>query len=358
VSFFDEADDEPRRAPRTQPRRSRPAGGGRRPPRDEQAIRTRRTVAVVGVVVFVVVVALLVSRCQVSARNSALKDYANRVYLLIQASDQTAARVFHDLDTANGLGASGAHTALASEVAVAGRQLSRAEGWGVPGEMSRAQQYLVLAMRMRRDGIGVLAAQIESALGTSTSSDAVTAIAAAMARFYASDVVYKGYTAPAIAGQLNAARLGVGTPNGASINPGQFLPDLGWLQRSFIASKLGVTLPGTPQPNVSLTQVAVGTNTMVAGVTNHVQASPPPTFTFTVANDGHSTVYGLSCSISVTGAGIHATGTVAQIAAGGTGTCTVTLPSSPAKNTFNVTAQVGGGSAGAKNSLNFPVQFL
>ena len=65
-----------------------------------------------------------------------------------------------------------------------------------------------------------------------------------MARFYASDVLYKDYTAPAIAAALHSAGIAVGAPNGQTISAGQFLPSVDWLLPSFIATELGTTLPG------------------------------------------------------------------------------------------------------------------
>ena len=62
--------------------------------------------------------------------------------------------------------------------------------------MKGAQQNVMLAFQMRRDGIEQIASNIQEALGTSTSRDAINSIAAQMARFYASDVVYKDYADP------------------------------------------------------------------------------------------------------------------------------------------------------------------
>ncbi len=79
---------------------------------------------------------------------------------------------------------------------------------------------------MRRDGIADIANQIQPALGTSTSRDALNMIATDMAKFYASDVIYKSYTATAIAAALHSAGISVGGASGQSLESGQFLPDL------------------------------------------------------------------------------------------------------------------------------------
>jgi hypothetical protein len=309
---------------------------------------------VVVVVVVVILMGILIKSCTDSARINGLKDYNNSVYTLIGKSDAIGSSVFTALTSNTGSG--GAQTTqseLATLLAKARQRVSDAEALSVPSEMQAAQEHVTLALQMRRDGIATIANQIQSASGGSASRDAVNNIALAMGRFYASDVVYKAYAVPEIAAALHGAGIAVA----GLINGGQFLTNLQWLTPSYVATKVGAKLPGATALSASLTQVAVGTNTMVAGVTNHVQASPPPTFTLSVTNTSHHTETGIPCSVSVTGANITGTATIATLAAGGSTTCDVTLSSSPSKNTYNVTALVGT-TAGAKNSLNFPVQFL
>ena len=356
MSFFDEVD-EPPRPPRTAQRRSRPSGG-RRPPGDQQAIQTRRTIAVVVVVIVVILMGLLIKSCSDSARINGLKDYNNSVATLIGESDSLGSSVFQSLTSGGGSGgAQNTQVALAGLLKKARQRVTQAQGLSVPGEMQAAQANVVLALKMRRDGIEVIANEIQPALAQTASKDAINQIASAMARFYASDVVYKAYAVPEIASALNGAGIAVGGANGEVINGGQFLSDLGWLQTGTVAERIGAQVPGSAQLSVSLTQVAVGTNTMVAGVTNHVQSNPPPTFTLSVTNTSHHTETGIPCSVSVTGASDTGTSTITSLAAGGSTTCNVTLPTSPPKNVYNVTA-LAGSVAGAKNSSNFPVQFL
>ena len=249
MSFFDDAD-EPQPAtramPRTAPRRRRTSGPGRRPPSDQQSIQVRRAIAVVALLIVVLLVALGVHSCQVSARTSALKTYADNVSSLIPESNQTGSQLFQLLSSAGGAGAGNAGN-LQNQInqtrVNADAQLRRAQALDVPDEMKGAQQTLLLTLQMRRDGIAGIAQEIQPALGTSTSKDAVTSIAAQMATFYASDVVYKSYATGPIASALHAAGIAVGGPNGVSIAGGQFVPSLQWLSPSFIATELHVALP-------------------------------------------------------------------------------------------------------------------
>ena len=159
--------------------------------------------AAVALLIVVVLVALGVHSCQVSQRNNALKDYTNNVSSLIQQSDTTGTGLFDVLSTG---ASSGTATTVQNEInqtrVKAVNQLDQVRGLSVPDQVKSANQNLVLAFQMRVDGITNIANQIQPALGTSTSKQAINTIAAEMARLYASDVVYKDYTAPAIAGHI------------------------------------------------------------------------------------------------------------------------------------------------------------
>lgn len=365
MSFFDEAD-EPPLAPRTTPRTRRPAGGGQRPPSDQQAIQVRRIVAVVVILVLIIIVVLGVHSCQVSARNSALKDYANNVSSLIQRSDQTGAQLFGQLGGTGG----GNRTALQNQInntlLTAEGELRKGKGFSVPDEMRAAQTYLVLALQMRRDGIAGIATEIQPALGTSTSQDAINAIATNMARFYASDVVYKGYTTPHIASALHDAGIGVGGTNGVPIEAGQFLPDIQWLQPSFVATKLGAqvsTPTGKPTPGVhghSVDSVSIAGTTLQPGSTNTVTASPAPTVTLNFTNGGENTEHNVVCKVTVPGTSVSGQTVVTQTTPNQSTSCDVQLKPAPPTGSYQLKATVQpvlGEKNAANNTLTFPVTF-
>jgi hypothetical protein len=369
LSFFDETD-EPQTAPRTAPSRRRRAGSGRRPPTDRQSIQVRRGIAAVGLLIVVVLIALGVHSCQVSARNSSLKDYANNVSSLIQQSDHTSGQFFGVLSSG---ASSGNATNLQNQInqtrVSADSELSRARSINVPSQVKGAQQNLVLALQMRSNGIANIATEIQPALGTSTSEDAVTAIAANMARFYASDVLYKDYTATQIAGALNAANIAVGGADGVTINPGQFLPNVQWVTPSFVASELHASLPsssssgGKVAPGLhghSLDSVSVGGTTLQTGSANAIPASPPPTFTLNFTNGGQNTETNVLCKVTVSGTSDSGQTIVPQTTAGQKATAQVTLQSAPPKGTYTVVATVApvpGEKNTSNNSLSFPVTF-
>jgi hypothetical protein len=366
LSFFDEAD-EPRTSARTPPRRRRPTGGGRRPP-DRQAIQVRRALGAAGILIALILIVLGVHSCQVSQRNSALKDYNNNVSSLVQRSDQTGAQLFHLLTGAQGSSNAASLSTQIDQLRVdAETQLSRARGLDVPSEVTGAQQDFVLALQMRRDGIANIAQEIQPALATSTSKDAINSIAAEMARLYASDAVYKDYTAPMIAAALHGAGIAVGGANGETIAGGQFVPDINWVAPSFVASQLHVAFapPATAKaaPGVhghALDSCSVGGIALVVGATNTVPRTPPPTFSCTFTNDGANVETNVVVKASVAGTSISGQAVVPQTTPGQQATAQVTLPSSPPAGTYMVTAtveRVPGEKTVTHNSKTYSVTF-
>jgi len=341
-------------------------GGGRRPP-DRQEIQVRRAVAATALLVVLILIVIGVHSCQVSQRNSSLKDYNNNVSSLIQGSDQTGHQLFTLLSSGGGSGNATNLQAQINEARLgAENQLSRAKGIEVPDEVKPAQQNLLLALQMRRDGIADIAQQIQPALGGAASQDAINQIATDMARFYGSDVVYKGYTLPELASALHSAGIGVGGNNGESFNSGQFLPDVQWLTPSFVATQLHATLPTStkkPTPGLhghELNSVSVGGTTLQTGSTNTIPASPPPTFTLSFTNTGQNTESNVGCKVTVSGTSVSGQTTVPQTTAGQQSTCQVTLSSAPTTGSYTVSATVAP-VAGEKNTSNntqsFPVTF-
>jgi hypothetical protein len=327
----------------------------------------RRALAAAAILIVLILIVLGVHSCQISQRNSALKDYTNNVGSLIQQSDTTSQQLFSDLS--HGGGASNAatlQTQLNETRLSADTQLGHVRGLSVPDEMRGAQQHVVTTFQMRRDGIAQIAANIQQALGTSTNADAVKSIAAQMARFYASDVVYKDYAIPLIVGALKSAGIGIGGTNGETIQTGQFLPDLTWLTPSFVAGKIGARAPavtGKPAPGLhghSLDSVSVAGNTLQTGSTNTIAASPPPVFTFHFTNGGQNNETNVPLKITISGTSVSGQTVVPQTTAGQATTGQVTLNAAPPRGSATVTAtveKVPGEKNTANNTLTFPVTF-
>ncbi len=367
MSFFDEPE-ETRTAPRTAPRRRRSTGGPRRPrSSNDQAILIRRIVLAGVVVLAIVLIAVLVNSCQVNARNSALKDYNNSVASLNAQSVATGQRFFNTLSgpTSN---PTALQESLNQALSDANSQLSKAKGLSVPDEVKGAHQNFVLALQMRADGIRGIAGEVQPALQSQTAQGAVTSIAADMARFYSSDVLYKNYTVPEIIGALKAAGIDVGGLSGQQINSDQFLPSIGWLDPTTVANTLKAPVPSTAQnkpiaPGLhghQLNSVSVGGTQLQTGSANSIPASPAPTFTLNFANTGTNTETGVKCQVKIAGSKVSGQTTVPQTTAGESTSCQVTLSSIPPRGSVQLTATivpVPGEKNKTNNSQTFPVTF-
>jgi hypothetical protein len=372
LSFFDEADEPPRtetrrssRTPRRPPARGRrtSGSGSRRPPGDQQAIQVRRAVALGALLIVVLLIALGIHSCDVSSTNSALQNYTTQVSSLNARSTQTGARLFTDLSRA---GAAGSPTAVQNQINEelhnAQSQLSEAHNMSVPDQVRTGNQKFVLALQMRADGIANIANNIQPALGTSATGDDVNRIAAQTARFYASDVLYKQYAAPAIAGAVNAAGVRF-----SPLNAGQFVPNVQWLLPSYIASHLhgGGTSSSTtrPAPGVhghKLNSVSVGGTTLTPGGTATVPASPAPTFTLNFTNTGTDPETNIVCRVTVSGTSVAGQAIVPHDTPGGTSTCDVKLSTTPPTGSQTVVAQierVPGEKSVTRNSQTFTITF-
>jgi hypothetical protein len=380
LSFFDDAD-EPEteiRTPRRDTSRRRISGGGggsgatgggggRRPTASQrqQDIRMRRIIAGVVIVIVIVLILIGVSSCQSGANKSSLESYTSKVNSLISRSQTNSKQLFdllgHGVSSANATTVQNRINTIAQS---ASGVLSSARNQSVPSSAKGTQTYLVQTLQLRYDGINSIAREIQQTTGSaaSPSASAVSTIAGDMARFYASDVLYKLYAATKLAAALHGAGVAVGGANGEQISADQFLPSLSWLTPAYISSTLGAgsgaSSASGPGPHGSeLNTVSFnGSNLQTSG--NTIPAKPPPSFELNFTDSGASTERNVVCRVTV--GSISGKAVVSQIAAGQSTSCTVKLPSSPPAGTATVKAtidKVPGEKNVSNNTLSFPATF-
>jgi hypothetical protein len=376
LSFFDEADEPTRRAPR--PRRASPTGGGgrQRPPMDHQTLLVRRLVAAGAVVLVIVLLVVLIKGCVDSQRTQSLKDYNRSVSGLAQESVSGVSKPFFQALS----GAAGQQVAQVQETLnqyrqVADEQLAQAGRLSVPDEMAQAQRDLQLVLSLRRDGVAKIAALIQPALGkTAAASAAVNQIAGQMRAFDASDVVYSQRVAPLILQALKNDGISAGY-DGSSGEQVQaespFLPSLSWINPDFVAGAIGASVSGAanagkPTPGLhghSLDSVAVGGTTLDTSQPNRIPASPPPTFTVNFTNGGEHDETNVKVDVTVTGSGpaITASKVVPTTTAGQSTSVDVQLPRAPSTagpSTIKVTVEkVPGESSTDNNTQTYSALF-
>jgi len=339
VSFFDEDDEPTRRAPR--PRRTAPAGGAGV---DAQTVWTRRAVAAGVGVLLVIFLAVVVNACQDSQRKNALRDYNREAARIIAQSDNDVGRPFFET---LGQGASQSpedlQTQISSLRATADTNLRQARRLDTPGGLEGAQETLLIAMELRRDGLQFVAEQIATALGNEgdVADRAIERMTGQMQAFLASDVLLRSRVTPLLRDTL-ADNDVVAVP--ASTRG--FLPGFSWLQPDFVADQLGTRLSGGGGGGGGRSEtVAPGlhgsglTSTTVDGVTlepdpasNQVTLAGDLAFTVEFANQGESTEFDIPVEVTLQGGtseDITASKTVDTVAEGESATVEIPLPRQP-----------------------------
>jgi hypothetical protein len=336
VSSFFEEDDEPRRRPRQA--RGRPGGGVAA---DQQTLMTRRIVAGVVGVLFLVLLAIVVNSCRNSQKESSLKEYNRTVATIARESaQQVGTQFFQLLAQGNGGQAQDLQSAISSFRVQAEQQRRQAAGLDVPSDMKGAQQNLLIALEMRRDGLDYIASRVRSALGDSgdVADQAINQIAGQMQVFLASDVVYATRVVPFIHAALDSNEIG-----GQTVAPSRFMPSESWLSPETVATALNQQLTsggsGTAsgQPTgpglhgTGLQSTAYNGTTLQPSTTNRLTYAPGQDFVVTFTNQGENDEFDVKVTVRISAGAqqVSLTTTVPKIARGQTAEARLPLNKTP-----------------------------
>jgi hypothetical protein len=377
VSFFDE-DDEPVRTtrsrsrdrPRPRPRRARPAGGAATA--DQQTILARRLAGVVGIIVVILVLGLVVHSCSSNRHKDALGDYNRQANQIGGSSAQTGSQLFRQLNGAQNQSPEDLQQAVSSLKVQADEQLKQGQNLSVPDDMKGAQQSVLIALELRRDGLEAIAADIRTALGDQgrAADQAINRIAGQMQSFTASDVLWHSRVVPFIKDALTKGDVG-----GQTIQESRFLSDISWQSPQFVAQKLGQQLStgsgaqsnqptGPGLHGTGLNGTSYGNTTLQPGVTNRLTYVAGQAFTVSFTNQGDNDEFNIKVTLQIareSGSPITITRTVQKVAQGEKATVTLPLNKKPAAGTaltINVTvAPVPGEKKTDNNHSTYPTLF-
>jgi len=265
----------------------------------------RRRIAAGVAVVLLIVIVLVINGCLKSQKQQSLKDYNRNVSQLAQESDEQVSRpLFATLTNATSKPALEVEGQIDQLRMQAQKIDERAKSLSVPGEMTSAQQDLLLVYDLRLEGMTKLAALMPTALG-GQSKQASTLIAGDMEIFLASDVIYSQRVVPLI--QQTLASNGI---HGLSTTASRFLPNLGWLEPNTVLSRISGQSAAASSQTVTgnhgsaLISTSVGTNTLEGEPTlNHISGGSNPTFTTTVENSGEVAQTDVKVDVTVTAGG-------------------------------------------------------
>jgi hypothetical protein len=317
LSFFDE-DDEPTRTTsrtrtqaRVRPRAGRPSGTGSPP--DAQALMVRRIVALVAGVVVLLLLFFVVRSCSNTRTDNALKDYNRQVAGIATNSRQTGESLFKALGTAGSGSPAELYTQINSFKATAQQSLDQAQDLSVPGQMADAQQSLLIALELRRDGLEKIAEDIKPALGDpgEVADEAIKRIAGQTQSFNASDVLYRTRVQPFIKEALDKAEV-----RDQDIPASRFMGDISWVSPQFVATRIGQDLTtggedgnGNTRSNreptgpglhgSGLTSTAFGDVTLQPGTSNRLTYTEGQRFLVTFANQGENDEFNIKVTVKI-----------------------------------------------------------
>jgi hypothetical protein len=378
VSFFDE-DDEPvrttqrtraRSAPR--PRRGTPAGG--RSP-DAQTLLIRRMILFFAAALVVLVLGFVVKSCSNTRAQNALREYNSKVSELAVKSRETGDQFFRAMNQ----GASQSPQELYGQIVGwkndADTTLTQAQALNVPDKMRNAQESLLIALELRRDGLTRVAGSIKPALGDEgdAADQAIKDLGGDMNMFNASDVLYKARVEPLIKEGLKDVG---GSP---VVETSQFLKEISWVSPEFVAAKLGQQLSTgdqgagkTNQPTgpglhgTGLNGTSYGNTTLQPGVTNRLTYVAGQAFTVSFTNQGDNDEFNIKVTLTIAkvsgGTPLTINKTVPRAAKGEKVTVTLPLNKTPpldtAVNISVVVAAVPGEKKTDNNKSTYPSLFV
>ena len=294
----------------------------------------RRTIAIgAGILVFILLVVAF-KGCLNARKERNMQDYVRNSNELVSLSKAESRRLFailqaptdqnQDIDRQNQ-----ANTLKIDSATLA----DRAHNLDVPDQLSKAQNYFVEGLELRRDALSVIAEELPKATAQQAQRQSTARIAEMMQIFNGSDVLMKYRFRPEVASALKSENVSATLPAISSLT---FLPDTQWLQPSFVADQIsgisgsgGAATPGLHGDGLGT--VSLGGVALTAGGSTTVQLTKDIAFDIQVVNQGDSTETDVGVTVTVGSGGdaIKLEETIPEIAAGEQKSASIPLTSQP-----------------------------
>ena len=338
--------------------------GARRYGADPQRQYLVRRVMALGVGVLILILLLLGIRGCLNARKErGFENYARDLDAIVTESNQLSETFFNRFENPErNTSELNLQAQISGDRNTAEGLLNRVEGLDTPDELAGAQDELVQAFELRRDGLAGIADQIPTALGNN-SADAIDSMVGDMKEFLASDVLYARARTD-IVGVLDDEGIA------GEVKESVFLPDPieQWLDpvqlTTIITSAAGEEIQcdvcGTELLSTTLNPGGVA---LTPDSLNSVSLDGNPEIDVEVQNGGDAEINGLVISYELTGGTepIQGETTIDRIAPGGIETATLAFDTEPQTGTelsLEVTvAPVPGETLTDNNSSTYPIQF-
>ena len=355
MAFLD--DDEP--PPEDLGRSRRYGASGQRP------FFVRRIGALLMGVIFIVVVVLGIRGCLNARAERGFENYARDLASIGTESQQLSKEFFGRLQdpgdlTELSLGAEiDADRGDRREPARARRRASTH-----PTSWPRRRPSWYRPSTLRRDGVGGVADEIDTALAKDGSKEATERIASYMRYFLASDVLY-GRSREAVETEL--ANQDIVPDEKLSTEP--FLPEPAenWIDATNLTSTIsGVTASGGGECSgvcgIALLETSIAGTVLTADALTNVAGGSPYELEVSVQNQGESEVTDVAVDFTMSGGdSIEGSGSISRIDVGGTESAKLNIqpnPESGTEYTLEVTAQpVEGEEIADNNTATYTVVF-
>ncbi len=329
MAFLDEDDSFP-------PVATEPEEPPRLPPERQRIFMLRRLAAVgVGILILILLV-LGVRGCLNARKERAFENYARDLSTLTQQSQQTSDTFFGRFNDPKNLSELQFETEIRADRSAAEGLVSRAESLDPPGELDGAQEDVVAAFELRRDGLAAIADSVGPALGEEGRTEALASITDHMGDFLASDVLYRRAR-----DQINLVLREEGI--GEDVPESDFFPrepdgspEVEWLDEIAVSEKLsgitGTEGQVTGLHGLGISAVLIGDTALTADTTNTVTLNGTPEVEVQVDNQGDSEESDIPVQVSLTGdETLEAEETLSKIGPGETQSVTVPLDPAPSK---------------------------
>jgi hypothetical protein len=326
LSFLDEPDEPVR------PRRRAPRG----PSTDRQTLLLRRAIAGAAFVLVLILLVFGVRGCLNARKKDKIDNYSNDSTELLRASKLEGNALFKLLQSQGGTNeVVNIRNSLNGYRVESSELVDRAAGLDVPGDAKSAQRYLLEVLELRRDGLARTADAMQVALGDQNRREGTQNVSGAMQYFLASDVIQQARFQPTLNQVLDDQD--ISRPS----YPKPFVPDVQWLDPSFVADQVNALRSGTgggkggaATPGLhgdGIAAVSLGGTTLTAGATASIPLAKDLSFQIQVQNQGQNTETDVNVKVTV-GSGSDAIDRqepINTIAAGEIKTVTIPLGSQP-----------------------------
>jgi hypothetical protein len=358
LAFLDE--EEGAAPPEVPERPRRPENG---PRRRRQQYLIRRLLGVGAGIGFLILVVLAFRGCLQAREERGIKNYVTDVGTIMQESEQRGKEFFDVLE--GGTGSSDLDYERQIQLVRGASQslLDRAEDLDTPGQMSGANDAIVLSLRLRAEALDKIADNVTAALAPEERADNIDTVTNQMASLYSSDVLYSQVAKPKIEDVLDSE--GISAPE---LPAGNFMPsddpsssqNLEWLDSTKILDALSLATGTEIDSGIhgtSVVQVSLGGTVLSPDSTNTVGNERE--VTVEVQNGGTVEESGVVVVVTVEDDEVRET--LPPIPPGGTGQAKLalgTVPTSGSEVTLDVLVEpVAGESITDDNEYSYQVVF-